>query len=108
MVLFTLPMSIRVLAQAVPSISVSPASGPSGSSVSVSGSGFYPNGTITVSFGSTAVATLKTDVRGTFSGGFTVPPNVAPGVYNVTAFQPQGTDFSPSASTRFTVLLRRT
>src|SRR5712691_5023879 len=69
MVLFTLPMSTRVFAQAGPSITISPASGPSGSSVTVSGSDFIGNETIRVNFGNTTVANLRTSVDGTFSGG---------------------------------------
>ncbi|APV45376.1 hypothetical protein Dform_02067 [Dehalogenimonas formicexedens] len=58
-------------------ITVSPTTGKTGDSVTISGTGFYPNGQITLAYDAialpTAPATLTVLPDGTFSGIFTVP-----------------------------------
>jgi hypothetical protein len=64
------------------SIKSSPDKGPPGAEVTVSGSGFDPNKPVTANFGATAVKTITTDGKGSFSDKFNVP-RVASGNYTV-------------------------
>jgi hypothetical protein len=67
-------------------LQLSPAQGPAGTPVSVYGLGFK-TGSISISFGSTSVATAYTGMFGRVTSAFTVP-SVSPGVYTVTATGP--------------------
>jgi hypothetical protein len=73
---------------ASPLISISPSTGPSGTSVRVTGTGFLASSTITLSYGLTVVATSPTtctsDSTGSFTCTFTVPAGLS-GTYVVTA-----------------------
>jgi hypothetical protein len=72
-----------------PTITVSPASGSSGTSVSVTGSGFYPNSTVNVYFNGNIVGSATASAAGSFSISFTAPsmPN---GTYVVKATDSYG------------------
>ena len=84
-----------------PAISLTPSAGAGGSSIAVSGSGFKANGTITLTFDGSSVATsCTTDANGSFSPcAFTVPAATA-GTHTVTATDSSG-NFASAA--RFTV-----
>ena len=79
--LVVLPMSA---AQAAPIVTLSPTSAAPGASVTVSGSGFQGKTSGTVLFGGTAVASFRTNPKGTFSSSFVVPAT-ASGDVTVTA-----------------------
>jgi|SRR5580658_572764 virginiamycin B lyase len=70
-------------------LSLSPSSGPPGSAVTVSGSGFGPFEDIRVLWNNptTLLGAVSADVNGTFTGStavqFTVPAGAAPGAYRV-------------------------
>ena len=71
-----------------PSITVSPLSGSTGTTVTVSGSNFIPTSTIRLTFGglepTTSPTTIVTDSSGSFSSAtFTVPTSFSAGVYQV-------------------------
>ena len=64
--------------------SLSPASGPAGASVTVSGSSFPPNDKVKLSFTDSAgtvtvLGTATTDASGAFSQGVTIPAGAAAG-----------------------------
>lgn len=65
-------------------LTLSPTSGVSGTSVSAAGSGFPARTSAQLSFDSTVVAAVKTNKRGAFSAQFVVPPRSA-GAVTVTA-----------------------
>lgn len=79
-------------------ITLSPDSGPVGTEVEVSGSGFAANSDVTITFDATQVATTTTDDDGNFTVTFTVPSATA-GAHTVTATDAAGN----SASATFTV-----
>lgn len=83
-------------APATAQVSLSPASGPAGSAVTVSGTGFKVSTSGTVSAGSTTVA-FRTTSNGSFSTAITVPA-AAPGKLTISA-----KTSSVQASTAFTV-----
>jgi outer membrane protein assembly factor BamB len=62
-----------------------PAAGPPTSSNGVSGMNFGASESVTVTFGSTTVATATTDANGGFEVGFQVPADATPGTHEVTA-----------------------
>ncbi|BBE42219.1 Predicted cell-wall-anchored protein SasA [Conexivisphaera calida] len=70
-------------------VSISPASGAPGTTVSVSGSSFYPNSTVTVYYDGTSVGSVTASAAGSFSTSFTVPslPN---GTYTIEAIDSYG------------------
>jgi hypothetical protein len=79
-----------VLIVKVASISLSPASGPPGTSVTVTGSDYPPNDTVTVRFKDAAkvtktLGTATTDATGAFSKAFVIPATAAPGAGTLTA-----------------------
>src|SRR2546428_9009840 len=90
--------SISVLS----TISLDPTSGSVGTTVTVTGSLFFPSSDVTVSYDGTAVATnpstITTDLTGGFSATFTVPASAA-GSHTVSA----NDAVSDSASAQFTV-----
>ena len=75
--------SAATRATAVPVLTISPASGPAGSSTTVQGKGFVARTSGTLTFGSVAVA-VRTDGKGAFSAALAVPRD-ASGVLAVTA-----------------------
>jgi hypothetical protein len=100
----TIPLSsnyIRAHAQGVPSISDNPTSGPPGTVVTVTGSGWSPGGTVDVRLFSfsgptSAHATVASD--GTFSTTVTVPSNTPLGPFTIFA-----DEAGVKATTTFTV-----
>jgi len=80
-------------------ITITPASGVSGTTVTVTGSGFSANKSITVKYNTVAVTTtpaaVSTDANGSFTASFTVPAGLA-GTYSV-----EVTDGTYSASANF-------
>jgi hypothetical protein len=74
---------------ALASVTVSPASGPVGSSVTVTGSNYPTNTQVAVTFNGTSItttpATITTTATGNFSATFTVPSSAAAGPNTVTA-----------------------
>jgi hypothetical protein len=84
-----------------PAITLSPASGPVGTAVQVSGTGFKHKATVDISFDGTPVATVVTGRKGSFSAAsFRVPAGAAPGNHLVTARDTS----AKSASAAFTVI----
>lgn len=84
-----------------PGISISPTSGPVGTTVDITGTSFAPTSTITIEFDGTPVATNPSTVTSTPGGFFTATFNVPPssnGDHTVKA-----TQGSNSASNTFTV-----
>ena len=70
---------IATFKAAGPSMSLSPTSGPVGTSVTVSGSGFIASHSITITYGGSTVATTTSDSSGSIPSGvsFNVPASVA-------------------------------
>lgn len=93
--------SFTVTSSPPPAIILNPASGPIGSSVTITGAGFDPTSTVTIDFGSTSVPTnpspLTTSTTGSFSATFNVPSSSS-GDHTVKA-----TQGSKSASKTFTI-----
>ena len=84
-----------------PSISLSPSSGPVGTTVQVSGTGFKHKATVDIHFDSTLVATAVTGRKGSFSNAtFPVPATAVPGNHLVTAQDTSG----KAASATFVVI----
>jgi len=85
-------------------ITISPSSGYVGSTVTVSGSGFDPNSSVTIYFDTTAVHTVTTTATGTFSGAtFSVPES-----YRGTHAVKGGDASGDSPGVSFTVLQKIT
>jgi IPT/TIG domain len=84
----------------VPSISVTPLSGPANSTVTITGNGFAANSPITITYDSKAILTnppsIVTANDGTFTATFTVPNSYA-GQHNLLAVD----SFGNSAATTF-------
>lgn len=82
------PSQRSVLPQA-PVIAISPASGATGTVVTVAGSGFGANETgITVAYDGTAVVTsIAADAHGAWVATFAIPPS-APGAHKISAYVP--------------------
>ncbi len=66
------------------SVTLSPKSGPTGSQVNISGSGFRANASVTTRFDNGQVKASTTDATGSFSDKFVVP-DLDAGTYNVAA-----------------------
>ena len=79
------------------SLKLSPVRGIIGTQVTVTGKGFLDSSTVTLSFGSTKLTSVKSNSTGGISTTFTVP-NVGPGSQKVTA-----TDGTDSLAATFTV-----
>jgi len=81
-------------------VAVSPTSGPSGTQVTLSGSGFYARETVKLIWDSvTGLGHVRTSTAGTFSTKVTIP-QATPGTYQISA---QVQRSFASASTTFTV-----
>ena len=84
------------------SIMLSPATGSVGTQVTVAGSSFVPNSSVTINYNGNAVATTPTSVMtsssGAFTASFAVPPSSAPGTNTVRA----STGSAASATATFT------
>ncbi|MFH1381507.1 MAG: hypothetical protein ABIH70_01280 [Chloroflexota bacterium] len=91
-------VSANTLFNLLASLRLNPDSASVGSTISVSGTGFSANDSITVSFDTTQVAETASDTNGNFSTSFTVP-NSYGGAHSMTA-----SDGTYSASTTFNVL----
>ncbi len=66
---------VRILAPVAnnPTLNLNPSSGPVGTSVSVSGSGYNSNANCHIKWDGNNIATGSTDASGNLSGSFTVP-----------------------------------
>src|SRR5947209_17438233 len=78
------------LASAAASIMLNPTSGPTGTVVNVTGSGFQQNETVNITFHNTAnfgvvASPVASGTNGSFATQFTVPAGATPGAYTVTA-----------------------
>ena len=97
-----IPETPFTVTSSTPTITLSPISGPPGSSVTVSGSNFPVSTSITVKFDSATIATIPSAVTsstsGTFSASFTVPSGSSPGSHTITA-----TGGTSTATATFTV-----
>ena len=91
---------IAPVAKAAPSITLSPTSGPPGTTVAITCSGFTPNGQVQIFINGVIVATTIATSTGAISTSFTVP-NVSVGSYNVDVKDLTTQDV---AQTTFTVL----
>jgi len=93
--------TFTVTSSTAPAITLNPTSGPVGSSVNITGTGFDPTSTVTITFGGSTVTTtpfpLTTNNNGEFSATFAVPDSSS-GPQTVIA-----TQGSNSASKTFTV-----
>jgi hypothetical protein len=69
----------------VPCIQVSPHSGPPGSSVRVTGTGFSPNESVQITFEDRTVGRARADATGAFSRMITVPSQAQRGAHTITA-----------------------
>src|SRR2546428_436710 len=87
----------------VPAISLNPTSGPTGTTVNISGSNFAANSGITISYDNAGIATTPTTITttstGSFTGSITIPSSSAAGTHTVKATDTS----SSSASASFTV-----
>jgi hypothetical protein len=83
---------------ATPKITLSPSSGPVGTSVTVTGKGFSSGQTVTITYDGKVVSTIKTDSQGRFTATFIVPTSTL-GNHQVTA-----KDNCQSASACFNVM----
>src|SRR6266849_6120598 len=82
------------------SIVLKPASGPPTAAFKVTGTGFGPSETVSVTFDTTALGSRVTDANGNFLFSTAVPASAQPGMHTVTA---TGATSGLSASRRFTV-----
>ena len=99
----TASQTFTVGGTSVPSIVITPSSGPDSINVNVTGSNFTPNSQVTIKFDSIAVSTTPSTVTstsaGSFSATFKVPSNAGVGAHTINA-----TDASAlSASASFAV-----
>jgi outer membrane protein assembly factor BamB len=83
-----------------PLVSVSPMSGPPGTTITVRGSGFAPRETVDLYFDATDEALGRSSGSGAFTASVTVPASAAPGTHWVTA---EGRRSTSSAQAMFTV-----
>ena len=81
------------------SFSISETSGYVGTGITVSGTGFRPSRSISITFGNIQVGTTTTDANGNFTGSFLVP-GIASGAYEVRV-----SDGINTGNADFTVLL---
>jgi hypothetical protein len=81
----------------LPSINLSPTSGPIGAEVTISGTGFGANKVVTIRFSQSHVRTSASDASGSFTDYFEVPQNSS-GNYSISA-----SDGSVTANAIFTI-----
>jgi hypothetical protein len=82
-----------------PTIVLSSTSGPAGTTVTVTGTGFMPNAQVGINFDASSLAQLVADGTGGFSLSVTIPSTAGPGVHQLVA-----TDTSSNtASATFTI-----
>lgn len=86
-------------ASAVGSITLSPTSGPPGSSVTVTGTGFAPNTTTSILFDGLFVAEQATNASGAFTKSITIPTTATTGSHPIVA----NDGVSTSNTVQFTV-----
>jgi len=109
-VLLLVPQGSLAAPLAAPAVSVTPGSGPAGSQVTVSGSGFAP-GTGTLRWDGADQKTVNINQNGGFSTSFKIPNGAAPGGHTITVCwgSPcEGGEFEESASTSFKVQAQAT
>ena len=105
-----IPQAISAAPLAAPAVSVNPTSGPAGSQVTVSGSGFTP-GTGTLRWDGADQKTVNINQNGGFSTSFKIPNGAAPGGHTITVCWGSpctGGEFEESASTSFKVQAQAT
>jgi hypothetical protein len=70
-----------------PTISVSPTTGPIGTSTTITGAGWVPNSTVTLTFGGPtgSMMTVVADANGNIAAAMTVPATAVPGANAITA-----------------------
>lgn len=82
-------------AYAVATITLSPTSGPPGSTVTVTGSGFSSSISLDIQLEGVTLQTVTTDATGSFIKTITIPTSKLPGSYNVVATGPGNTALAP-------------
>lgn len=110
LIVLVVPQAISAAPLAAPAVSVSPSSGPAGSQVTVSGSGFTP-GTGTLRWDGADQKTVSINQNGGFSTSFKIPNGAAPGGHTITVCWGSpcaGGEFEESASTSFKVQAQAT
>lgn len=73
-----------------------PSSAPPGAQINITGIGFTANHSVTIMFGNVATFYIVTKSDGTFDAPFTIPSNLTPGNYIITAEDVSGR--SPSVT----------
>jgi hypothetical protein len=68
-----------------PTIAINPTTGPKGSTVVVTGSGWVPGKVVTISLDSVAAQSVTPDSTGAIAGTITIPIDAAPGPHTITA-----------------------
>ncbi|MCL0095651.1 cohesin domain-containing protein [Dehalococcoidia bacterium] len=86
-----------ILQKGVPAITLTPTSGPVGTLITVTGTGFAPHVGVDIKFDGDVVGSAITNADGDFSADFTVPDK-APGDYTVTAIDGAGNKASATFS----------
>jgi hypothetical protein len=93
-------------AAATPHLTLSPASGPAGTTVVARGTGFCPSPctAVEIDFSTLVVApAVKVSANGTFRATFNVPDGTVPGVNNVAATQNDSTGTTRQATANFAI-----
>src|SRR2546428_3383106 len=104
------PASAQFTVATIPvaTISLNPSSGPTGTTVKISGSNFVANSGITISYDNAGITTTPTTITststGSFTGSITIPSSSAAGSHTVKAIDAS----SNSASAQFTVMTTTT
>lgn len=94
--------TFKVTASTVPVITLNATSGPIGTAISITGTGFAPTTAVTIKFGDTTVANPTSNSNGGFSTSFTVPSSLS-GPKTVTATQGSNIATKPFTVTPSTV-----
>jgi hypothetical protein len=92
-------------------ITLNPKSGPAETNISVSGAGFVPNTTVTISYKGVSIATSPAIITSDSSGSFTATikaPKYVAGVYTITAVQGSVTSNASFTQTNYAVLDKET
>jgi hypothetical protein len=82
-----------------PKITLTPASGSSGDTITVRGTGFKGSSNVTIYFGSTTLGTATTDINGSFTDNTITIPSTSRGGHTIKAEDVEGND----ANATFTV-----
>jgi hypothetical protein len=79
-----------------PTVAVSPATGPKGSSTTITGSGWVPNSTVTLNFAGSPM-TVIADANGNIAAAMSVPAGAATGANSITAADTMGNSAVPAS-----------